>query len=81
MSAPFPIAAVVRAFQKRREADRVIHNLDMSWNNAWEGTQQVHFITTDGSTLTYRSAPAKNPLDGKDCVHTVKFEKVGQPDA
>jgi len=61
------------------EADRVIHNLDMSWNKAWEGTQQVRFITTDGSTLTYRSAPAKNPLDGKDCVHTVKFQKVGQP--
>jgi L-amino acid N-acyltransferase YncA len=59
------------------EADRVIHNLDMSWNKAWEGTQQVRFITTDGSTLTYRSAPAKNPLNGKDCVHTVKFQKVG----
>jgi hypothetical protein len=55
------------------EADRVIHNLDMSWNKAWDGTQQVRF------TLTYRSAPAKNPLDGKDCVHTVKFQKVGQP--
>ncbi len=63
------------------EADRVIHNIDMSWNKAWEGTQQVRFITTDGSTLTYRSAPAKNPLDGKDCVHTVKFEKVAQPGA
>ena len=61
------------------EADRVIHNVDMSWNKAWEGTQQVRFITTDGRTLTYRSAPAKSPLDGKDCVHTVKFEKVGPP--
>jgi len=59
------------------EADRVIHNLDMSWNKVWEGTQQVRFLTTDGHILTYRSAPAKNPFDGKDCVHTVTFEKVG----
>jgi hypothetical protein len=58
------------------EADRVIHNIDMSWNKAWEGTQQVRFMTIDGRTLTYRSAPAKNPLDGKECVHTVKFEKA-----
>jgi len=58
------------------EADRVIHNLDMSWNKVWEGTQQVRFITIDGNALTYRSAPAKNPLDGRDCVHTVKFERV-----
>ncbi len=59
------------------QADRVIHSLDMSWNKVWEGTQQVRFITIDGGTLIYRSAPAKNPLDGRDCVHTVKFEKVG----
>lgn len=58
------------------EADRVVHKLDMSWNKLWEGTEQVRFITTDGRALTYRSAPAKNPLDGKECVHTVKFEKV-----
>jgi hypothetical protein len=63
------------------EDDRVIHNIDMSWNRAWEGTLQVRFINTDGRTLTYRSAPAKNPLDGRECVHTVKFEKVGHPAA
>jgi hypothetical protein len=61
------------------EADCVIHNIDMSWNKAWEGTQQVRFVTTDGRTLTYRSAPAKNPLDGRECVHTVKFEKAIAP--
>lgn len=58
------------------QADCVIHTLDMSWNSTWEGTQQVRFVSTDGQVLTYRSAPAKNPLDGKDCIHTVRFEKV-----
>lgn len=58
------------------EKDCVIHHLDMSWNKIWEGTRQVRFVETDGRTLTYKSAPAKNPLDGRDCVHTVRFEKV-----
>jgi hypothetical protein len=59
------------------EKDRVIHNIDMSWNKSWEGTQQIRFIEMDGRTFTYKTAPAKNPLDGRDCVHTVRFEKVG----
>lgn len=59
------------------ENDRVIHHLDMSWNKTWEGTQQVRFIETDGQTLSYKSVPAKNPFDGRDCVHTVRWEKIG----
>ena len=55
---------------------RVVHRLDMSWNKALEGTEQVRFFKADGHKSTYKSAPAKNPLDGRDCVHTVQFEKV-----
>jgi hypothetical protein len=58
------------------ENDRIIHQVDMSWNKAWEGTKQIRFIKMDGRTLTYKTAPAKNPLDGLDCIHTVRFEKV-----
>jgi len=58
------------------ESDRVIHHIDMSWNKAWEGTEQIRFIETDGRHLAYRSVPAKNPFDGRDCVHTVRFEKI-----
>jgi hypothetical protein len=61
------------------ENDRVVHHLDMSWNKTWEGTKQVRFIETDGRTLTYKSSPAKNPFDGRECVHTVTFEKVDSP--
>jgi hypothetical protein len=61
------------------ESDRVVHHIDMSWNKAWEGTEQIRFIETDGRELAYRSAPAKNPFDGRDCVHTVRFEKTPLP--
>ena len=58
------------------KSDRVIHHLDMSWNEAWTGTEQVRFCKIEGSILTYMSAPAKNPLDGNEVVHTVKFERA-----
>ncbi len=57
------------------ESDRVIHHLDMSWNEAWSGTEQIRFCRIEGNILTYTSAPAKNPLDGSEVVHTVKFER------
>jgi lipocalin-like protein len=58
------------------KSDRVIHHLDMSWNEAWTGTEQVRFCSIEGDILTYTSAPAKNPLDGSEVVHTVKFERA-----
>jgi hypothetical protein len=58
------------------EADRVIHHLDMSWNRTWEGTDQIRLLKIEGRYLTYTGVPAKNPLDGRDCVHHVRFEKV-----
>ncbi len=58
------------------ESDRVIHHLDMSWNEAWTGTDQVRFCRIEGDILTYTSAPAKNPLDDSEVVHTVKFVRA-----
>jgi hypothetical protein len=57
------------------QPDRVIHNIDMSWNEMWTGTEQVRFCKIHGNTLTYTSAPAKNPLDGNEVVHTVTLER------
>jgi hypothetical protein len=62
------------------QSDRVIHHLDMSWNEAWAGTEQVRFCKIQGNTLTYMSAPAKNPFDGNEVVHTAIFERTTQID-
>jgi hypothetical protein len=48
----------------------------MSWNEQWTGTQQVRRIRLDGERLTYITEPARNPLDGRECVHMVIFERV-----
>src|SRR5450631_3868026 len=56
-------------------SDRVIHHLDMSWNEAWSGTEQVRFCKIEGNILTYTTAPAKHPLNGEEVVYEVIFER------
>jgi len=57
------------------ESDRVVHHVDLSWNEAWTGTDQVRFCKVDEHTLTYTSSPSKNPFDGREVVHEVTYER------
>ena len=44
----------VRIFRRITvKSDRIIHHVDLSWNEAWCGTDQVRFCVVDGDTLTY----------------------------
>ena len=61
------------------ESDRVIHHVDMSWNEAWSGTEQVRYCALDDHTLTYTTAPAKNPFDGREVIHEAIFEREKRP--
>ena len=56
--------------------DRVIHHLDMSWNEFSTGTEQLRFYKLQGSRLTLTSPPAKNPFDGREAVHEVLWERL-----
>lgn len=56
--------------------DRVIHHIDMSWNQSWTGSEQIRFCHFDGPVLCITSPPSKNPLDGEAVVHSIVFEKV-----
>jgi hypothetical protein len=57
-------------------SDRVVHHLDMSWNEAWSGTDQVRFAVIDGDSLTYTSPAARNPLNGEEVVHEVTYKRA-----
>lgn len=56
--------------------EKVMHHIDMSWNQSWTGTTQIRFHTIRGDELTYVGAPARNPMTGHDCIHTVRFRRV-----
>ena len=61
------------------KSDRVVHHVDMSWNEAWSGTEQVRFCNVDEHTLTYTSPPAQNPFDGREVVHEVTYVREKRP--
>ena len=61
------------------EGDKVIHRVDISWNEAWTGTDQVRFVKIDGNTLTITTAGQKNPQDGRESRAVLVWEKVKAP--
>jgi hypothetical protein len=58
------------------EGGKVVHHVDISWNGARAGSDQVRFYALEGSTLTIRTAPNKSPIDGREGVGIVVWEKV-----
>jgi hypothetical protein len=58
------------------DGTRVIHHIDTSWNESWRGTSQVRYCEMRGEELKYVSAPARSPMTGRDCVHTVVFKRL-----
>lgn len=60
----------------RIEGDRVVHDVDVSWNQLWSGSQQVRFFKANGDTLTIATAVAKSPRDGQEGRTLVVFKKA-----
>jgi len=58
------------------DAEKVVHHVDISWNQNWTGTDQVRFYKLDGNTLTITSAPAKNFTDGREGRSILVWEKL-----
>ena len=61
------------------EGDKVIHRVDISWNEAWTGTDQIRFFKIDGNTLTVTTAVQKSPIDGREGRSVLVWEKVKAP--
>lgn len=61
------------------QGDKVIHHVDVSWNEAWTGTDQVRFFKLSGNTLTITTAPNKSPMDGREGRSILVWEKVKAP--
>jgi hypothetical protein len=61
------------------QADKVIHHVDISWNETWTGTDQVRFFKLDGNILTIAASPNKSPMDGSEGRTVLAWEKVKAP--
>jgi hypothetical protein len=58
------------------DGGKVIHHVDISWNGARTGTDQVRFYELKGDTLTIRTEPNKSPIDGREGVRILVWEKL-----
>jgi len=58
------------------EGNKVVHHVDISWNGARAGSDQVRFFTLDGDTLTIKTEPNKSPIDGREGVGVLVWQKV-----
>ena len=58
------------------DGEKVIHHVDISWNQTWTGTDQVRFYKLDGNTLTITTARAQSVFDGEEGQFIVVWKKV-----
>jgi hypothetical protein len=58
------------------DGEKVIHHVDISWNQAWTGTDQIRFYKLDGDILTLTTAPFKTPQDDREGKIVVVWEKM-----
>lgn len=56
--------------------DRVVHHIDVAWNNARIGSDQVRFFKLDGDRLTLTTERNKSPIDGSEGFGVLEFERV-----
>lgn len=63
----------------RVEDGKVIHHIDIAWNEARLGSDQVRYYTIDGAVLTVKTPTIKSPVDGREGVSVLVWEKAPPP--
>jgi Lipocalin-like domain len=61
------------------QGDKVIHLVDISWNQSFTGTEQVRHYRLDGDILTITTAPNKFTKDGREGHLVAAWQKVKAP--
>lgn len=57
------------------ETDKVVHHVDISWNETWTGTDQTRLFDVSGNTLTLTTR-ITDPATGMEAHYAVVWEKV-----
>lgn len=60
------------------EAGKVTHHVDISWNEVWNGTDQVRFFEVHGNTLTITSRLTDATTD-TEARYDLVWERVATP--
>jgi hypothetical protein len=57
------------------EGDKLYFDVDVSWNESWNGSRQVRTFEIAGDRMTIK-ADIVNPMTGKPAIHRVTFERA-----
>ena len=60
------------------EADKVIHHVDISWNETWTGTDQIRLFEVRGNTLALTTR-ITDLASGTEAHYAVVWERVASP--
>lgn len=60
------------------EGGKVIHHVDISWNEVWTGTDQIRLFQVNGNILTLTTR-IPDPVSGAETIYAVVWEKVASP--
>ena len=55
---------------------KVVHHIDIEWDGRRLGTDQVRFYMIEGDRLLLKTEPNKSPVDGREGVGILAFERV-----
>ncbi|HLX15853.1 MAG TPA: lipocalin-like domain-containing protein [Bradyrhizobium sp.] len=55
---------------------KVVHHVDIEWDGRRLGTDQIRFYTIEGDKLMIKTEPNKSPVDGREGVGILTFERV-----
>jgi hypothetical protein len=58
------------------EGNKVTHKIEVSWNQAWTGTNQQRFLEVKDDQLIIKTPPIISPISGKESVSTLVWERV-----
>jgi hypothetical protein len=58
------------------QAKSVVHHVDLSWDQARTGTDQVRSYKLEGKRITLTTEPSADPATGKKTVRTLVWEKL-----
>jgi lipocalin-like protein len=54
----------------------IVHNIDLSWNEAWTGTKQVRYFKKQGDKLELSTLPYRFSGDGFMIINSLVWEKI-----
>jgi hypothetical protein len=67
---------VAYAGRYKTDGDKLIQYPEVSWNQAFTGTEQTRFFEVKGDRLQYKTTPFVSPFIGKEMVATLVWERV-----